>query len=81
MTMHAPECPACRVTMEEGYAFFTDKNGRLKRLEWTEGPLEPGGMFGFRTRGKRSVPAITWRCPRCGWLLWFAPEPEPENEG
>ena len=80
MTGPAPECPACRVRMEEGYALFTDKNGRLKELAWTEGPLERGGVAGFRVKGKRRIPSTTWRCPRCGWLLWFAPDPEPEAE-
>jgi hypothetical protein len=77
----APECPACRVRMEEGYALSTDKNGRLKQTTWTEGPLERGGMYGFKVKDKRQIPVVTWRCPRCGWLLWFAPEPEPEAGG
>jgi hypothetical protein len=76
----APECPACRVVMESGSVLTSDKNGRLKPLSWIEGPLEPGGMYGYRIKGKRQVPSVTWRCPRCGWLLWFAPDPEPESD-
>jgi hypothetical protein len=70
----APECPACRVRMEEGHALTTDNSGKLSRVSWIEGPAEKGGMFGYRVKGKRKLPILTWRCPRCGWLLWFAPE-------
>jgi hypothetical protein len=76
MNQPAPECPACRERMAEGYVFTTDKNGRYQQVTWTEGPVEKGGMYGFRLKGKAQFPATTWRCPRCGWLLWFAPAPE-----
>jgi hypothetical protein len=76
MSGPAPECPACRVRMEQGCVFTTDHNGRHQPIAWTEGPVEKGGIYGYRIKGKRQVPAETWRCPRCGWLLWFAPEPE-----
>jgi hypothetical protein len=72
----APECPACRVRMEEGTVFTTDKSGRYQQVAWTEGAPEKGGIYGYRVKGKRMVPASTWRCPRCGWLLWFAPNAE-----
>jgi hypothetical protein len=73
MNMSAPECPACRVRMEEGHVLGMGKSNRLQRVTWTEGAPDRGGIHGYRTRGKRQIESITWRCPRCGWLLWFAP--------
>lgn len=72
----APECPVCRVRMEEGHVLSRDNSGRLQRVNWTEGAPEKGGIYGFRVKGKRKYATESWRCPRCGWLLWFAPEPE-----
>jgi hypothetical protein len=72
----APECPACRERMEEGFAYSMDSQGRYMQMTWTEGPVEKGGLHGLRVKGKRQYAAATWRCPRCGWLLWFAPNPE-----
>ncbi|MCX7030556.1 MAG: hypothetical protein NTU62_10610 [Spirochaetes bacterium] len=37
--MTAPECPVCRVNIEEGHALEQDSNGRLARIRWTEGLL------------------------------------------
>jgi hypothetical protein len=72
----APECPACRVRMEEGHVLSKDNSGRLQRVNWIEGPAEKGGIYGYRIKGRKQHAADTWRCPRCGWLLWFAPETE-----
>ena len=69
----APECPACRVRMEEGHVLGMARSNRLQPLTWTEGAPEKGGIYGYRVKGRRQVEAMTWRCPRCGWLLWFAP--------
>ena len=71
-----PECPECRVRMELGHVLDAGNGDRLKRVSWTEGEPEKGGLSGFRVKGKRQYATISWRCPRCGWLLWFAPEPE-----
>jgi hypothetical protein len=62
--------------MEEGHVLTKDNSGRLTRPQWVEGPAEKGGIYGFRVKGRRQIPAVSWRCPRCGWLLWFAPDPE-----
>ncbi len=70
----APECPVCRVRMEEGHLLDAGNSNRLQRMSWIEGEPEKGGLHGYRTKGKRRIATITWRCPRCGWLLWFAPE-------
>ena len=76
MTGPAPECPACRVRMEEGHVLVKDNSGRLSQPRWFEGEPEKGGIYGFRVKGKRAFPLVSWRCPRCAWVLWFSPEPE-----
>ncbi len=76
MSGPVPECPECRVRMEEGHVLYKDNSGRLQQITWTEGPPEKGGMQGFKVKGKRQYPSLTWRCPRCGWMLWFAPGAE-----
>ena len=74
MNGSTPECPACRVRMEEGYLLTGTRYHRRERMRWIEGQAEKGGLYGYRLRGRRQIPAVTWRCPRCGWLLWFAPD-------
>jgi len=71
----APDCPSCRVRMEEGHVLDAGNSNRFQRVTWTEGPPEKGGIYGYRVKAKRQFESMTWRCPRCGWLLWFAPDP------
>jgi hypothetical protein len=73
--MSIPECFMCRVNMEEGHVLEKDGSNRLGRVRWTEGPPEKALLYGHAVKGRRQVDTITYRCPRCGWLLWFAPEP------
>ncbi|HET6487694.1 MAG TPA: hypothetical protein VFH83_14800 [Spirochaetia bacterium] len=73
MTTTTPECPVCRVRMEEGHVLDAGNSNHLLRVSWTEGQPEKG-LMGYRVKGRRRLPTITWRCPRCGWLLWFARE-------
>ena len=68
------DCPVCRVRMEKGHVLDHADSNRLQRVTWVEGEPEKGGLQGHRTKGKRQLATVTMRCPRCGWLLWFAPE-------
>ena len=77
MTSPRPECPSCRVAMQEGHVPDVGHNGRLLRTKWTEGPPEKSLLRGLATAGRLSVDTLTFRCPKCGWLIWFAPDPEP----
>ena len=80
--MNAPlvECPACRVRMEEGVVFDEGHQHHLNRVEWTEGKPEKGMMRGYKVKGRRRLPTVTLRCPRCGWLIWFAPEVAEQHD-
>jgi hypothetical protein len=62
--------------MEEGHMLVRDNSGRLGAPLWIEGAPEKGGIYGYRVKGKRQIASVSWRCPRCGWLLWFAPDPQ-----
>ena len=74
MNSPVPECPACRVRMQEGVVFYQGDKGYLGRGTWTEGPPEKSMLKGYKTKGRRQAETVTFRCPSCGWLIWFAPE-------
>ena len=74
MNASMAECPVCRVAMEEGHVLDSKSDAQLIRTRWTEGPPEKTVFGGHKTKGKRQYDTVTFRCPRCGWLLWFAPE-------
>ena len=71
-----PECPVCRVRMEEGHVLDVGDNNKLHRVSWTEGAPEKSRLFGHKVKGRRQLATLSYRCPRCGWLLWFAPDGE-----
>ena len=79
MRQTAPECPVCRVQMELGHLLDMGNGDKRSRVSWIEGEPERGAFMGYKVKGKRQIATITYRCPRCGWLVWFAPEPEPEE--
>jgi hypothetical protein len=75
-----PECPACRVKMQEGYVLDAGHGGTLQRIRWIDGRPEKGMMGGQKVKGKRQMDTVTFRCPKCGWLIWFAPELAESDE-
>ena len=80
MITAAPECPACRVRMQEGFVPDVGDRGRLHRTRWAEGQPEKGFLHGLNVKGRRQLDTVTFRCPKCGWLVWFAPEPQGSEE-
>ena len=74
MNTPVPECPACRVQMQEGFVPDVGQNDRFRRTRWTEGRPEKTLFGGLKVKGRRQLDTVTFRCPRCGWLIWFAPE-------
>lgn len=75
MTTPTPECPACRVRMQEGFVLDAGHNGQTLPTRWIEGVPEKGHFGGLKVKGRRQLDSVTFRCPKCGWLIWFAPEP------
>ena len=80
MNTPVPECPACRVQMQEGFVPEIGRNDKPQPTLWTEGQPEKT-FFGFlKVKGRRQFDTVTFRCPKCGWLIWFAPEPLGSDE-
>lgn len=80
MITPVPECPACRMRMQEGFVLDVGHNGRLLRTRWAEGQPERSLLKGVQVKGRRQFDTVTFRCPRCGWLVWFAPEPVQSDD-
>ena len=80
MTAPAPECPACRVRMEEGFVPDVGHNSRNVLSRWTEGPPTKSLLSGLQLKGRRQLDTVTFRCPKCGWLIWFAPDPPAQRD-
>ena len=79
MKTPTPVCPACRVEMQEGFTLDAGRNS-VQRTRWTEGQPEKSLFHGFKVKGRRQIDTVTFRCPKCGWLIWFAPEPQATDE-
>ena len=80
MTTPTPECPACRVRMQEGFVPDSAERGRILRTRWMEGLPEKSFLSGLRVKGRRQLETVTFRCPKCGWLIWFAPEASDSDQ-
>jgi len=58
--------------MEEGVTLDLESRRTQK---WLRGPVEEKWekWFGIKTRGKKLLRVISYRCPKCGYLKSFAP--------
>jgi len=72
MNTPTPECPACRITMQEGYAVDLTHHSQAQVTKWAEGRPEKAFLGGIKTAGIQ-LETVVFRCPKCGWLIWFAP--------
>lgn len=71
--MHAPECPQCRVTMEEGFLVDRGHGDSTSVGEWAEGqPVRR--WWGLNMKGKERIPVVAYRCAKCGLLRSYAVE-------
>ena len=70
--MSEPECPNCRVAMDEGFMIDRGHANSASQAEWAEGMPERTWWQGLRLKGKERIPAVTYRCPRCGLLQSYA---------
>jgi hypothetical protein len=66
------ECPKCRGKMEEGFIKDEADHGSVHASKWVEGAPENSFWTGTKTRGKKQVQVITYRCPGCGYLESYA---------
>lgn len=70
--MFAPDCPACRTPMEEGFMIDHGDHSTPAQSVWAEGPAIRSWWRGLDLKGKTQIPAVTYRCPRCGLLQSYA---------
>ena len=69
--MATTECPKCRARMDEG--FIKDQtHGAVLASKWVEGPPEKSFWRGIKTRRKKQVQVMTYRCSKCGYLESYA---------
>jgi uncharacterized protein DUF6487 len=80
MSTPTPDCPACRERMQEGFVPDAGDHGRFRRTSWVEGQPKKSLLYGMKVTGRRKLDTVTFRCPKCGWLIWFAPEPPASEE-
>ncbi len=72
MPTTVPHCPACHERMEEGGVFEANQHV-TNPLAWVEGRPEKRRFRGYSLKGLRKIDLVAYRCPRCGWVVWFAP--------
>lgn len=79
MRPQTPECPACRVRLEEGFVFEHAQKGEAL-MRWVAGkPEKSWGSFQVKERPQFDINTV-FRCPKCGWVIWFAPAPDAAGE-
>ena len=61
--------------MQEGFVPDAGERGRFRRTRWVEGQPKKSFLHGLKVTGGRQLDTVAFRCPKCGWLIWFAPEP------
>jgi uncharacterized Fe-S cluster-containing MiaB family protein len=65
------ECPKSRGNMEEG--FIKDQSREaVYTSKWVEGAPEKSLWIVTKTRGKKQVQIMTYRCAGCGYLESYA---------
>jgi lipopolysaccharide biosynthesis regulator YciM len=57
--------------MEEGFV-KDESQGAVYTSKWVEGAPEESFWTGTKTRGKKVVQIITYRCAECGYLESYA---------
>ncbi|HZJ73086.1 MAG TPA: hypothetical protein VFF36_19295 [Planctomycetota bacterium] len=72
-TLKPPRCAKCGRGMDEGLMIDRGHGNQRDIAKWLEGPPERG-LFGWvKTRGKRQLAVVTFRCNGCGYLESYAP--------
>lgn len=65
------QCPKCGNELEKG--FIADAaSGGVFTSKWVEGAPEKSLWSGIKTKGKKKVEILTFRCPNCGYLESYA---------
>jgi hypothetical protein len=65
------ECPKCSDRMDEGYLLDHTQHA-LGVSTWVSGRPEKSFWTGLRLKGRDTIPVLTYRCRRCGFLESYA---------
>ena len=72
--MKEPNCPHCRVPMEQGFLLDHVQHSSGTVARWVEGTPEKSFWTGVKTKDREMREVVSYRCPQCGLLLDFAVE-------
>ena len=72
MSASQPNCPACKVRMDEGFVLDFTQHSSFKSSEWVSGKPQPSFWTGLKLKGHEKLPIVAFRCPSCGMLLHYA---------
>jgi hypothetical protein len=67
-----PSCPQCRLPMERGFLLDRGHANAGTVAKWVEGEPVKSVWTGLKTKGRRILTVVSFRCSRCGLLLDFA---------
>ena len=70
--MTEPQCPSCRVTMDDGFVIDKGHMNVPTPAKWADGPPETSFWRGLKLSGKDVLTVVTYRCPNCGLLQAYA---------
>jgi predicted RNA-binding Zn-ribbon protein involved in translation (DUF1610 family) len=74
MSRSEHNCPYCKEEMEAGLLLDRGHGNRPVPQEWLEGNPEASFWLGLKTKNKRKLHIVAYRCPRCGLLQDYALE-------
>jgi uncharacterized protein DUF6487 len=67
-------CPKCNGTMQRGFVLDNADQGAYKQARWVPGEPEKSFWTGLKVPKDASIPIVTLRCDRCGYLESYATE-------
>lgn len=68
-------CPKCQGQMEHGYVIDNAHAGTRVQAAWVPGAPQRG-VFGVKV--PKLCPLFAWRCSQCGFVEFYAFDPEEE---
>jgi predicted RNA-binding Zn-ribbon protein involved in translation (DUF1610 family) len=68
------KCPKCNDLMEEGFLLDRGTEHILYQSNWVEGKAEKSFWTGLNIKDRKQRGIVIYRCPKCGFLEFYAPE-------
>jgi hypothetical protein len=66
-----PECPHCKVRMDEGFVPDRGRNS-VAPAQWVQGIPERSFWQLLKMKDREKHTVVAYRCPRCGLLRLYA---------